>query len=238
MTQRPLTVVIATLNEESVLGETLRYVNQRAARRPRVVVVDGGSTDSTRRVARQHGAHFRYIQGGRGAQQNGGAALAPPTADVLFLHADTHVPSHYDSAIAATLDRPHTVCGAFPLHIRGATGALRVVQWGANFRARFLQRPYGDQALFIRRCVFDEVGGFQKWSFLEDLEFVRRVSRRGMVRIADAAPVSTDDRRWRALGVVRTTLINQAILIGYTMGVPISRLCEWYRGALRRTVEH
>lgn len=228
-----LSVIIPTLNEECCLDETLRFLRQQARTPPRVIVVDGGSTDGTGAIARAHGALFTVETGGRAAQLNAGAALSGEGA-LFFLHADTLVPAGYDGAIARTLGIPDTSAGAFPLSIRGATGLLRIVQLSVNLRARFLRTPYGDQGLFVRRANFNAVGGYPLMPFLEDYELVRRLNRRGRVRIASGAPVSTSPRRWRALGVVRTTLMNQCIIFGYHAGVPVRLLAKWYRGALRR----
>lgn len=234
--RRPLTVVIPTYNEEKVLGETLRFLSDRCTHEPQVIVVDGGSSDGTGRVAHEHHVSFAHVEGGRGAQMEFGASMAPSDGDLLFLHADTHVPPNYDRHLSDTLRTPRTVAGAFKLSIRDAGLGLRCVQYFANLRARFLQRPYGDQALFLRKTTLDSIGGYPTQKFLDDYELVLRLKRSGIgrIRIAAGAPVSTDGRRWNKLGVVRTTLMNQAVIFGYHIGVPIARLSAWYRGALRR----
>lgn len=227
-----LTVVIPTLNEESQLSETLHLLRERAARPPQIIVVDGGSTDATKQIASHHRATFREVTGGRGEQLRLGVAHSPPEHDLLFLHADTHVPRHYDLAITTTLATPHTILGAFPLEIRHANFALRIVQYGANLRSRLLQRPYGDQGLFVKRSTLDLIGGYPSQPFLDDFELVRRLARHGHVRVADSAPVVTSARRWRKLGVVRTTLLNQFIIVGYSLGVPLEWLTLCYRGVV------
>ena len=101
------------------------------------------------------------------------------------------------------------------------------MEWSANVRSSWGQLPYGDQALFLRRSLFEELGGFANLPILEDLELVRRVRRRGRV-ITVGEPAVTSGRRWQQLGVLRTTLINQRIIIGYHLGWPIHRLAAAY----------
>jgi len=201
---------------------------------PQVIVVDGGSSDGTGRVAHENHVSFAHVEGGRGAQMQFGASMAPSDGDLLFLHADTHVPPNYDKHLADTLALSRTIAGAFQLSIRDAGLGLRCVQYFANLRARIFQRPYGDQAIFMRKSTLDSIGGYPSQKFLDDYELVLRLGRRGRIRIAAGAPVSTDGRRWQKLGVVRTTLMNQFIIFGYHVGIPITRLSAWYRGALRR----
>lgn len=230
-----LSVIIPTLNEESCLAETLRYLREKSQTPPRIIVVDGGSSDGTGAIARANGASFTVQTGGRAAQLNAGAALCRE-GNLFFLHADTLVPAGYDGAIARTLGIPGSSAGAFPLEIRGASGLLRIVQMTANIRAHFLRTPYGDQGLFVKHTTFNALGGYPLMPFLEDYEFVRRLNRRGRIRIASSAPVLTSPRRWRTLGVVKTTLMNQCIIFGYHIGVPVPLLANWYRGALRRAI--
>ncbi len=221
--------MIPTLNEEAELATTLHLLRARAIRAPHIIVVDGGSSDETARIARRHRATVHTVGGGRGAQLRHGAACTT-TGQLLFLHADTHVPRAYDVFIAHTLGQPHTSLGAFPLGIRDANWALRVVQWGANIRSRVLQRPYGDQGLFLRRATLDAVGGYPNQPFLDDYELVLRVARHGRIRVANSPPVLTSARRWRKKGILRTTVLNQCIIVGYKLGVPLDRLARWYRG--------
>jgi GT2 family glycosyltransferase len=88
--------------------------------------------------------------------------------------------------------------------------------------------PYGDQAIFVKKEAFHQVGGFPDIPTMEDFELIRRLRRRGTIRIVPAS-VITSARRWQALGVLRTVLINQAMIVGYLLGVSPTRLARWYR---------
>jgi hypothetical protein len=118
--------------------------------------------------------------------------------------------------------------GAFELGIDSPMRSLRIIEAVANFRARWLHMPYGDQGLFMRASVFHEVGGFPEFPIMEDFELVRRLRRRGRIVISDPR-VATSARRWQQLGPLRTTWTNQMIVLSYYLGVSPERLAKWYR---------
>ncbi|NJL23414.1 MAG: glycosyltransferase, partial [Leptolyngbyaceae cyanobacterium SM1_3_5] len=116
----------------------------------------------------------------------------------------------------------------FCLGIDGRETGLRLVEWGANWRSRLLQLPYGDQALFLRRDTFWQVGGFPDLPMMEDFELVRRLRRRGRIAIAPDA-VLTSARRWQKLGILKATVINQVAIVAYLIGISPDRIARWYR---------
>ena len=89
--------------------------------------------------------------------------------------------------------------------------------------------PYGDQGIFVKAERFHTMGGFPETPIMEDFEFIRRMRRYGRI-VTVPAPVHTSGRRWRSLGVLRTTTINQAVIVGYLAGMSPSRLARWYYG--------
>ena len=102
------------------------------------------------------------------------------------------------------------------------------MEWGIHFRSQRLQKPYGDQALFLRRALFEELGGFANQPLLEDVELVRRLRRLGRIVVVPQT-VRTSGRRWQQLGALRTTLTNQFILTAYALGVSPEALARFYR---------
>ncbi len=219
-----ISVIIPTLDEAAHLGATLRRL--RDSSDVETIVVDAGSTDQTKQIARAHGAIVLDAPRGRARQMN--AAAADATGRILlFLHADTRLPHGFQQHIRRALARPGVIAGVFRLHIEGAGGSLRFIQRVANLRARYLHMPYGDQAIFLRREVFHSVGRFPELPILEDYELVRRLRRRGRIEVAEACAV-TSARRWRALGPWRTWWINQMVVLGYRLGVSPKRLARWY----------
>lgn len=194
-----------------------------------VIVVDGGSHDGTVKIAQSLGVKVLSASNGRARQMNMGAKAA--TGDILlFLHADTLLPDRFDvmirTALSATSRDP--VAGAFKLRINAPLRSLRLIERGVNWRSRWLQMPYGDQAIFLKPEIFQAINGFPELAMMEDFELMRRLRRLGPIVIIPA-PVLTSGRRWLRLGVFKTTLINQLVIIAYLLGVPVERIAHWYR---------
>lgn len=192
-----------------------------------VLVVDGNSSDGTAAAAEALGARVLRADPDRASQMNVGAGAA--RGDILlFLHADTALAPGFASQVRAALGEPGVAAGAFRFAIAGSGWGLRLIEKGVNIRARFLQMPYGDQALFVRSDLFASLGGFPPLPVMEDFEMVRRLKQRGRITILSLA-ATTSARRWQKLGTLRTTLINQAMVFGYLLGVNPRKLAEWYR---------
>jgi rSAM/selenodomain-associated transferase 2 len=217
-----LSVVIPAWNEACNLAATLEALPERAE----IVVADGGSVDGTIEIARRSGARVVACEPGRARQMNRGARET--RGDVLlFLHADAVLGSGAAEAIEGALADPAAVGGFFRLRIRSPRAALRLTAFGSNIRARRLGQPYGDQGLFLRRSVYENVGGFPDVPFLEDVALIRILRRKGRLVPLDVT-VSTGDRHWRELGVLRTTLLNWTMVGLYFAGVPPSALAPHY----------
>ncbi|MBI4662922.1 MAG: TIGR04283 family arsenosugar biosynthesis glycosyltransferase [Verrucomicrobia bacterium] len=221
-----ISIIIPALNEAKNLPQTLH-----AAQRGQpceIIVVDGGSTDQSLEVARSMDAIVLNGPRSRALQMNQGAAIATGEY-LLFLHADTWLPSDYSVHVPALLRQPGVSGGAFTFGIASDFVGRRLVESTTNWRARRWQLPYGDQALFLRRESFTQLGGFRQVPIMEDYEFVRRLRRLGRIVIAPSTAM-TSGRRWQRLGCVPTTLVNKAMILGYHLGVPLSCLAAWYRG--------
>lgn len=220
-------IVVPALNEAKELPRILE-----AARRGRpheIIVVDGGSKDETVNVARAMDAIVLNTRCCRAVQMNRGAAISTGEF-LLFLHADTLLPPDYAGHVPSVLGRSGVVGGTFEFSIAGDFAGRRLVQSTTNWRARRWQMPYGDQALFLRHEVFKQVGGFPEMAIMEDYEFVRRLRRLGRIVVAPS-PVLTSGRRWQRLGWMRTTVVNQIIILAYHLGFSPGRLAGWYRGS-------
>ncbi len=224
-----VTVIIPALNEAR---DVVRAVASARGASSEVLVVDGGSDDDTPKRAARAGARVLQAPRGRARQQNRGAAEARGRV-LLFLHADSVLPGGYARAVFRTLLHRSTAAGAFRFRTDGRGPMMAAVACLTQLRSRLFQLPYGDQGLFLRRETFDEAGGFPEVPIAEDLLLVRRLSRLGRIRTVPEA-VTTSARRWRRLGVLRTTLINQRIVAGLLLGRPPEALASLYPVARRR----
>jgi rSAM/selenodomain-associated transferase 2/rSAM/selenodomain-associated transferase 1 len=220
-----ISIIIPTLNEAATIGRTLSRLEK--AENLEVIVVDGGSIDTTAESAASRGVKVIRSTPGKAVQMNTGAAAA--TGDILvFLHADTLLPEGYSHQIVAALNQNGVAAGAFRLSIDSPAAGIRFIECMANLRSRFLRLPYGDQALFMKKSLFDTIGGFPEMQIMEDFILVRRLTHKGKIVIVPKAVV-TSPRRWLHLGVFKTWLINQLIIMAYYLGLPSERLTRIYR---------
>ncbi len=227
-----ISIVIPTLNEArniktAILSTGFAIATSKASRNIEVIVVDGGSQDDTVAIAQSLGVKVISSSPGRAVQMNAGAVAASGEI-LLFLHADTRLPAGFDVMIHTALQQPGTVVGAFNLRIDALSWGIRLVEWGVNWRSHFLQMPYGDQAIFITKEVFAQIGGFPELPIMEDFELIRRLKSIGKITII-TTPVVTSARRWLQKGIFQTTLLNQIVIIAYLLGVSPERIRSWYR---------
>jgi rSAM/selenodomain-associated transferase 2/rSAM/selenodomain-associated transferase 1 len=220
-----ISIIIPALNEAAAIARTLSQLE--GIGNLEVIVVDGGSIDATAELARSRGAKVIQAPPGKAVQMNTGAKAA--AGDILvFLHADTLLPEDFNHQIVSALNQNGVAAGAFRLTINSTRAGIRIIERMANLRSRLLQLPYGDQALFMRKVIFEEIGGFPDLPIMEDFILVRRLKHKGKIIMVPAA-VATSPRRWLHMGILKTWLINQLIIIAYYLGIPPERLNRWYR---------
>ncbi len=219
-----ISIIIPTLNEAKVLGKTLSSLKKWTSLE--IIVADGGSVDQTVSLAKKSGARVISCLSGRGVQLNRGAEVASHEI-LLFLHCDTILPEDFQSHIDDILSQTDNVAGAFQLTIDNPAIIYRLIEWGVRFRSANLKMIYGDQAIFVNRELFFKIGGFPEQPLLEDVTLIKKLKRQGQVAIAPAS-VSTSARRWESKGVLKTTLINQLILMGYFSGISPEKLARFY----------
>lgn len=220
-----VSVVIPTLNEADELPETLRRV-RRVREVSEVIVVDGGSTDATVRIAEAAGCHLLRTRASRGLQMQIGARTA--TADiVILLHADTWLPLEAGRAIFQCFADRRVVGGGFWKRFRVWHPLMIGSRLRCALRLYLFGRVLGDQAIFARREALEAIGGVPDMPLMEEFELCRRLRAIGRLALAPAT-VTTSTRRFIAHGVVRTYLRMGRVMLQYYLGTPPEQLRRLY----------
>ena len=219
-----ISVIIPVLNEEQSIAATLRAVLPLGPHE--IIVIDGGSTDRTRELAAQFGVKVISSERGRARQMNRGAREASG-AVLLFLHADTRLPVTAFLDITAALSDRRCVGGRFDVKLDGDHWMLPVVARLISYRSRMTKVSTGDQAIFVRREVFERMNGFQDIALMEDIAFCRALKQLGQIACLRSRVV-TSARRWEADGLWRTILKMWALKLLYLAGVSPARLKQYY----------
>ena len=219
-----ISVIVPALDEESVLADTLSAARQDGV--TEIVVVDGGSRDRTVAVARALADRVLEAPRGRARQMNAGAAVTHGDV-LLFLHADTRLPPDYPTVIAHALTDAAVVGGRFDVRLDATGIPYRVIERLIGWRSRLTRVATGDQAIFVRRTVFERLGGYPDLPLMEDIALNRMLRQAGRVACLRAT-VITSARRWHRRGVVRTVLLMWALRAAYYAGVSPERLARVY----------
>jgi rSAM/selenodomain-associated transferase 2 len=219
-----ISVIVPVLDEEKQLATTLEGLLALAPHE--ILVVDGGSSDRSREIAGRLGVNVMSAERGRARQMNQGAAQA--TGEVLlFLHADTRLPSSAFAEIRDAFTDADCVGGRFDVELEGDHWMLPVVARMISERSRLTKVATGDQALFVRRGVFEQMGGFPDIPLMEDIAFCRSLKLMGRVACLRSRVVSSG-RRWEIDGVWRTIFRMWTLKLLYLGGVSPARLKQYY----------
>ncbi len=224
-----ISAIIVTLNEEARLPRLLADLAGFKRAGHEIVVVDGGSVDATRRIARKGAHRMLRVEPGRASQSNAGAGVA--TGDVFwFLHADSRV----DGDLFGCLESlPTPAWGRFDVCIARDEGRCRgfglwLVAGLMNRRSRLSGIATGDQGIFVSRDLFRQVGGFPRQALMEDIELSRRLKKAARP-LCLRRRITTSGRRWCRRGVMRTIILMWWLRLAYWLGVSPTRLAAWYR---------
>lgn len=223
-----ISVIIPVLHEGERINEILDSIKSAASDvQYETIVVDGDSSGSTIRHIADSGVMSMIAKRGRALQMNAGAARA--CGDILlFLHADTLLPQNAFPKIIAAISDSNFVGGAFDLGIQNRRWIFRAIGRVASWKHRLTRVPYGDQAIFILRRYFENIGGYAGIPLMEDVELMKRVKRRkGLIVILPEA-VATSSRKWETEGVIFTIVRNWIIQALYLFGMPAEKLVKYY----------
>lgn len=219
-----ISVIVPALNEAQNILKSLDSIGRQQGEFE-VIVVDGCSADGTADVARPYAKVINSPQRGRAIQMNAGARHA--CGDVLiFMHADSLLPRNGLSMLRSALLNPRIIGGTFTLKFDSQKFLLRFIAFFTRFRFRFFH--YGDQGIFVRRAVFEELGGFKQMPIMEDIEFLQRLRRRGPVTLIQQ-PVTTSARRFLRHGIIRQQFLDITLVTLYLLGISAERLSRLYR---------
>jgi len=229
---KKISVVIPLRNEARNLPRFLDALHQQPI--DEIIIVDGGSSDGSGALlqawAKTSNKDTRRIAinapAGRATQMNTGAKEA--TGDILlFLHADTQLPPDGIARVLQTMKNKNILGGAFRLQIDSRHPFMLWVTWLANLRSFYWALPYGDQAIFVRRIIFEELGGYPVLPLMEDVAFVQKLNKTGRMLLLKEA-VTTSARRWQRQGYFLNSFKNMLILLFYFCGISPQRLATWY----------
>ncbi len=235
-----LSIIIPVLNASGDLGKTLAsldgplaslegrdVVGEEGLRLCEVIVADGGSSDASTAIAKDHGAKVLGGQRGRGPQLAAGAASAVGEW-FLFLHADTRLGPGWRAEAARYMSDPANRDGVavFRFALDDRSRGARRVEWGVHRRARWFGLPFGDQGLLISRELYERLGGYRAMPLMEDVDMIRRIGKRRITFLEVAAITSA--ARYRK-GYLRRTALNQVCLALYVLGVPPRWIVRIYK---------
>ena len=219
-----ISIVVPVLNEGPIIAAALNRLQPLRARGHEVIVVDGGSTDSTVDLSRTLADQILLAPPGRAAQMNVGAKAAKGDA-FLFLHADTRLPESADLVVADALGR--VSWGRFDVSIESAHPLLAVVAFMMNLRSRLTGIATGDQAMFVARTAFEKAGGFPAIGLMEDVALSSVLKGSGAPACLKARAV-TSGRRWEQRGVIRTIVLMWRLRLLYFLGADPAKLARLY----------
>jgi rSAM/selenodomain-associated transferase 2 len=222
-----LSVIVPALNEAAAITTTLLALQPLRARGHQVIVVDGGSHDLTVELSRPLADRVIQTRPGRATQMRAGADVAAGSV-LWFLHADTIAPENADTLMVRALRLARTGWGRFDIQLSQTRPLLRCVAWMMNQRSRLSGIATGDQGIFVRRRLYDDVGGFPEIPLMEDVAISRALRRHGRPA-SIRQPLVSSPRRWHAHGVLRTILHMWALRLAYFLGVSAERLATYYK---------
>ena len=225
-----LSIIIPTLNEAAEIETRLAALAPLRQQGVQIIIADGGSSDATVTLAAPFADLMIDAPRGRAAQMNAGALHASAPA-LLFLHADTVLPKHADNLIHQALQ--HSAWGRFDITLSGTHPMLRVIAMMMNWRSRLTGIATGDQAIFVRRNVFDQLHGFAPIALMEDIELCHRLKKISRPACLSQRVVSSG-RRWQKHGVWRTIWLMWRLRLAYFFGADPRELAVRY-GYLPKT---
>ena len=228
MSEPLVSIIIPVLHDAEQLSrliDTLPQISVEGS--SEIIVVDGGADPALEGLRlRCPNIHWLQSTTGRGVQMNHGVSVASGRW-LCFVHADTCLPVGWDDEIARVDAMSDVVGGSFRFVLDAENWQARLLECGVGWRVRWLDLPFGDQGLFVKRDVFEVMGGYKSWPLMEDVDFVRRLQQRGRLWHSDL-PIRVSPRRWRRDGWFFRTACNLGLMMLYMAGMSPERLARIY----------
>jgi len=222
-----ISIIVPTLNEAGMIESTLRQLQDCRSGGHEIIVVDGGSTDTTVQVAHSLVDRVVHAPVGRASQMQAGADAA--RGDLFwFLHADTRLPANACQTILDALASGQRQWGYFEVRFPERIRLLGLVAWMMNRRSRQTQIATGDQGIFVTRTLFEQVSGFQAIPLMEDIALSHSLKRHSRPACIDRKLI-VSSRRWRRHGIVRIILLMWSLRLAYFLGASPVTLAKYYR---------
>ncbi|MBL4582757.1 MAG: TIGR04283 family arsenosugar biosynthesis glycosyltransferase [Gammaproteobacteria bacterium] len=223
---KTISLILPVRNEAGLIREQLQRLQCYRAKGHEVIVIDGGSVDATVQQTQGLVDKCEVSAAGRSNQMNQGAEGAKGGV-LLFLHADTELPFDADERIFSVLSAQGRRWGWFDVRLSKPQPAFRMVASMMNLRARLTSVSTGDQALFVEKELFQQIGGFPQLALMEDIAISKLLRRQGRPT-SPAGLATTSSRRWEENGVASTILLMWRLRFLYFIGVKPQRLREMY----------
>ncbi|MCF7917011.1 MAG: TIGR04283 family arsenosugar biosynthesis glycosyltransferase [Candidatus Omnitrophica bacterium] len=218
-----ISVIVPTFNEERNIRRILELFSQKSE--IELIIVDGESQDQTSQIVADYPCLLIKTQKKRAYQLNKGAQRAK--GDILiFLHADCLIDDYGLAAIKAAIDQG-CIGGALSQKIEATSFIYRYIEFSGNLRAKLTKIFYGDQAIFVRKDIFNQIGGFEDVDLFDDVLFSKKLKKTGRTCLLNNK-VYTLPRRWQKQGIIKTTIINWLISFGFIFKIPIDKLKNFY----------
>lgn len=219
-----ISVIIPVINEEKVIEKTLEELKD--TRGIEAIVVDGGSTDRTAQIVNKSSLKFVQTIKCRSQQMNEGAKIAE--GDILFfLHADCKVEKNVFDTIKQCIKEGY-IGGCLSQKIDSQSVIFRLIEASGNIRAKLTRVFYGDQGIFVRKDIFDTLKGFEDVELLEDVIFSKKMKKAGKTCCLNEK-ILVSPRRWQKQGIIKTSVINWIVSLGFILGKDPSYLKRYYK---------
>jgi len=222
-----LAVIVPVWNEEKVVKAYAKALQSLPC--DELYIVDGGSSDATQDILRELGVNLIQSPSGRAKQMNVGASQCKSDI-LLFIHIDTSMSSSHIQALKEAINHHDIVGGHFDVQLSGKHWMFRVIETMMNIRSCLTGISTGDQCQFVRRSVFEEMGGFPEQALMEDVEFSKRLKGYGKL-ICLKNKVVTSSRRWEKYGILKTVALMWKLRLLYACGVTPEKLSQMYKHA-------